>query len=1296
MGYNKNEKISGLTLTNVYKKTLRIPVIDGSDTKAIDAGRLGNAYVEFTTDNVNWSTTYTPSAIALRISTDGGATFKHMQFVNAGTFVVFSDRADWMDDPSKIVSPSTPVFDASTMTVGWQDNSGNWYMNNDSTRDTVWMATTFYNGISWTPWVVTRIKGQDGKDGEPGKDGEDGLPGEPGADAIQSFSVNIFKVSAERPADIDPATGTFEDPVPASLNASGWYDTPQSFGSENVWMATRTYSQAEGGTTPWVIIQVEGLAALYTVWSDSEEKPAVPANKPVTTNYVTSWEPAQGESWKDDTESLEGPAKWMAVIVRNSGIWGIWNITRIFNEGKDGEPGTGLQIDFIIDSYQDLDTLNATTGQTAFNPNTGYLYVKTDSGWSNPFLIGAGSSGLTVLLTNESHTVGADNAGVVDSSELGISGSAQTSVQVFSGAEAYAFTSEALEDKKFSIAINEAVNCTAAISTFTGKVYITSFDPLQDTAHVELTITVKQPTLEPVQITKTFTLSKSKSAANGEGTAKLVSVTATPNVFVYNALGQLKNTNLSYATLSASAFNMVAPLQYTWHYKDSNSSSWVALPSNTAAITVAHNSFSSIRSFMVTVTDDEGSSLNDVITLYKVSDGINGKDGLDGEDGTPGKSAYQIAVENGFQGTEQQWLQSLYGIDGSPGKSLEVEYSATTTGPWSSVFQVGTHIYMRQRIQGGTWSWAIRIVGEPGAPGADGKYTEYIFRRSTIQPLQPTGNSPSGWSDAPPSGTEALWMSRGVKGPNGILQGVWSIPVRVTGDAGKDGDQIVSTDWEFGNLWGVRSDGSRVMIAAANTLHNNFKTVNGEFDPQFSIWNLASVIGVSASSIANKPKGLYIQHGDANNIAYIGFWNGTRFTSYFDYNGNFYFGNQSGLQAMEWDSINGIWQIGNVVTGSGMKWEQNTQQLTVVGKFLTVDNASKTRIEINPGVNNSAPYFRMHHQGGYGVEIVASKVYSGTGAVQGGSVIARAFEAKMGINSSYMIEVGLPKTYTWDFNNQTYTNDVVSRIFRGSYQISEPHDTDLFMYEPERVLTNLDPNQLWFRRYASITGEEGIALKVPNLRINGRQTVNKDVTFPTSGGNVTMKIRHGLITEITGGVQVEQPTDFISDFYAAKVWASIWEKKTDDVWYNTMAPAVFKIEDSTGHTSNGYGVWETFTANNLTYYTYRATAAHTLRIRGGYHIAGSANSSESSPCGIGCQLYFRKFVGTAHTDIIPAIQHSVTGSYGESASYTTSNNDIDLTVTLAVGERIAFRGYIHYQGFQPSAHYIVDLRFNRK
>lgn len=48
-------------------------------------------------------------------------------------------------------------------------------------------------------------------------------------------------------------------------------------------------------------------------------------------------------------------------------------------------------------------------------------------------------------------------------------------------------------------------------------------------------------------------------------------------------------------------------------------------------------------------------------------DGQDGSDGIDGRNGVDGKSAYQIALDDGYVGTEMQWLASLKGIDGKDG-----------------------------------------------------------------------------------------------------------------------------------------------------------------------------------------------------------------------------------------------------------------------------------------------------------------------------------------------------------------------------------------------------------------------------------------------------------------------------------------------------------------------------------------------------------------------------------------------------------------------------------------------------
>lgn len=43
---------------------------------------------------------------------------------------------------------------------------------------------------------------------------------------------------------------------------------------------------------------------------------------------------------------------------------------------------------------------------------------------------------------------------------------------------------------------------------------------------------------------------------------------------------------------------------------------------------------------------------------------LAGAGALKGDKGDPGKSAYEIAVKNGYSGSEQEWISSLAGVPG--------------------------------------------------------------------------------------------------------------------------------------------------------------------------------------------------------------------------------------------------------------------------------------------------------------------------------------------------------------------------------------------------------------------------------------------------------------------------------------------------------------------------------------------------------------------------------------------------------------------------------------------------------
>jgi hypothetical protein len=45
----------------------------------------------------------------------------------------------------------------------------------------------------------------------------------------------------------------------------------------------------------------------------------------------------------------------------------------------------------------------------------------------------------------------------------------------------------------------------------------------------------------------------------------------------------------------------------------------------------------------------------------------------------------------------------------------------------------------------GTWSVPVRVTGEDGTPGADGKFRDYRYRVAATQPAKLSGLQPSGW-----------------------------------------------------------------------------------------------------------------------------------------------------------------------------------------------------------------------------------------------------------------------------------------------------------------------------------------------------------------------------------------------------------------------------------------------------------------------------------------------------------------------------------------------------------------------
>ena len=118
--------------------------------------------------------------------------------------------------------------------------------------------------------------------------------------------------------------------------------------------------------------------------------------------------------------------------------------------------------------------------------------------------------------------------------------------------------------------------------------------------------------------------------------------------------------------------------------------------------------------------------------------------GASGKDGVNGKSAYELAVENGYEGTVQEWLASLVGADGKNGangtngksayeiavehgyKGAEEEWIASLAGKNGTNGTDGINgksayeLAVENGFKGSLSDWLDSLVGEDGIDGEDG------------------------------------------------------------------------------------------------------------------------------------------------------------------------------------------------------------------------------------------------------------------------------------------------------------------------------------------------------------------------------------------------------------------------------------------------------------------------------------------------------------------------------------------------------------------------------------------------
>ena len=94
----------------------------------------------------------------------------------------------------------------------------------------------------------------------------------------------------------------------------------------------------------------------------------------------------------------------------------------------------------------------------------------------------------------------------------------------------------------------------------------------------------------------------------------------------------------------------------------------------------------------------------------KGADGTNGTNGINGTNGTNGKSAYELAVEKGYTGTLDEWLASLVGANGTNG----INGTNGTNG--KSAYELA----VEKGYTGTLDEWLASLVGAAGTNGTNG------------------------------------------------------------------------------------------------------------------------------------------------------------------------------------------------------------------------------------------------------------------------------------------------------------------------------------------------------------------------------------------------------------------------------------------------------------------------------------------------------------------------------------------------------------------------------------------------
>jgi hypothetical protein len=179
--------------------------------------------------------------------------------------------------------------------------------------------------------------------------------------------------------------------------------------------------------------------------------------------------------------------------------------------------------------------------------------------------------------------------------------------------------------------------------------------------------------------------------------------------------------------------------------------------------------------------------------------GGGGSVGPPGQPGADGKSAYQIALDNGFVGSEEAWLESLVGPQGV---GLKYDGRIPTETSLPSVFGVtaigefwitddkgeGWQMVANSNITDGKQFLSLgRLVGQDGAAGIDGQDVRYMGRVNNYTDLEAIRPGAKGGQFYITNDTGEGYFALAIDDANVVT--AWELMGRLVGQDGAVGPQ---------------------------------------------------------------------------------------------------------------------------------------------------------------------------------------------------------------------------------------------------------------------------------------------------------------------------------------------------------------------------------------------------------------------------------------------------------------------------------------------------------------------------